>query len=292
VSTSSHLPPEVKWGSRMKLTTYTGSASSAKRIEPKIFGGRLLDNWTRCIAVSVATVSFSCNLAASDLSAAKAVFAKRCMACHTYGHGAKVGPDLKRVTDRREREWLFAFIRSSSTMIASGDPAATQLFRQFRSERMPDWTDLSSDLIAAIVDYLKADGPDQKQADERNALTASTTEIDMGRRLFHGKLHFAYNLHSCSACHTIRDPDAPIGGSLGPDLTGTYVKYRDKAITDFLRHPCIPQEWGSASNRYLTPQESFAIKAYLAHAVRWRSSVGTYGQSGVTKAERGEANDR
>jgi protein SCO1/2 len=44
---------------------------------------------------------------------AKKVFNQRCTACHTFGKGVKVGPDLKGVTARRQRPWLLKFVRSS-----------------------------------------------------------------------------------------------------------------------------------------------------------------------------------
>src|SRR5215475_7546299 len=118
---------------------------------------------------------------------AKVFFRKRCMACHTYGKGIKVGPDLKGVTDRRKREWLLKFIASSSSMIQSGDPTATKLFKDFKQERMPDWSDLSPEQITGILNYFAADGPLQKEPDERDATSATGAEIRVGKELFHGE---------------------------------------------------------------------------------------------------------
>src|SRR5947208_2320481 len=73
---------------------------------------------------------------------AASTFNKRCTACHTFGKGIKVGPDLKEVTKRRDRPWLHKFIRGSSAVIASGDPIASKLFAEFKQQRMPDWVDL------------------------------------------------------------------------------------------------------------------------------------------------------
>src|SRR5262245_19781267 len=84
---------------------------------------------------------------------AAATFNGRCTACHTYGKGIKVGPDLKGVNERRKREWLLKFIHASSNVIKSGDPTATTLFAQFKQQRMPDWTDLSDKQINDILDY-------------------------------------------------------------------------------------------------------------------------------------------
>src|SRR5690606_2738460 len=37
-------------------------------------------------------------------------FKQNCMSCHTVGGGRLVGPDLKDVTERKDREWLTRFI--------------------------------------------------------------------------------------------------------------------------------------------------------------------------------------
>jgi hypothetical protein len=100
---------------------------------------------------------------------AAATFNSRCTACHTYGKGIKVGPDLKGVTERGERAWLLRFVHASSAMIASGDPLATSLFAEFKQQRMPDWTDLSEQHINDILDYLAIGGPEIKPVDERSA---------------------------------------------------------------------------------------------------------------------------
>ncbi len=71
-------------------------------------------------------------------AAAASIFNKRCTACHTFGKGIKVGPDLKGVNDRRTKDWLLKFIHASSSVIKSGDPIATALFAQFKQQRMPD----------------------------------------------------------------------------------------------------------------------------------------------------------
>src|SRR5437762_11659368 len=65
-------------------------------------------------------------------------FARKCSACHTFGHGILLGPDLKGVTDRHPRPWLTAWISSSEKLIRSGDRAAVDLFARFKSIRMPD----------------------------------------------------------------------------------------------------------------------------------------------------------
>jgi mono/diheme cytochrome c family protein len=227
-----------------------------------------------------------------DFAEAKKTFNQRCTACHTFGKGVKVGPDLKGVGERRERAWLIRFIRSSQSLIKSGDPVAVGLFREFKQERMPDWTDLSEPQIDGILQWLAANGPEQKEPDERNAEVASPAEIEMGRSLFHGQAPLANGGAACSTCHGIHDAAGSSAGSLGPELTQAYFKYQDRALTLFLRHPCFQRKAQRTSAPYLTPRESFAIKSYLrqraagsASEVKAAASMGA--QSAASPSKRG-----
>ncbi len=204
---------------------------------------------------------------------AAAIFNKRCTSCHTYGKGIKVGPDLKAVTDRRGRNWLVKFIRGSSSVIGSGDPTAALLFAQFKGQRMPDQSDLSEKQVNDILDYLALGGPDIKLLDERNAEIAASMEIETGRELFYGERHFEHGIQPCAICHNVQNSGLR-GGTLGPNLTNTYLEYQDKALTLFLRHPCFRWNVGSTDTGYLTSKESFVLKAFLRQtAMRHEAST-------------------
>jgi mono/diheme cytochrome c family protein len=201
---------------------------------------------------------------AADATEAKKIFNQRCTACHSYGKGVKVGPDLKGVNDRRKRPWLLSFIRSSQGVIKAGDPIAKQLFQQFKQQRMPDWTDLSEPQINAILDWFAANGPEQKEPDERNAAVATPEDLDRARGLFTGRARLANGGLACGSCHTIRGAQSSGAASLGPDLTASYQRYQDRAMTLFLKRPCFQR--APEGGDYLTPQESFALKAYMRQA--------------------------
>jgi cytochrome c2 len=202
---------------------------------------------------------------------AAAIFGKRCTACHTYGRGVKVGPDLKGVTERRKRDWLLKFIHGSSLVIKSGDPTATALFAEFKQQRMPDWVDLSDQQINDILDYISIGGPDIKPLDEHDAASASPTDIEKGRQLFYGESQFKYGAQPCATCHTVQG--GMRGGSLGPDLANVYFRYQDKALTYFLRQPCFGWESGGSPDIYLAPKESFAIKSFLRNIAQQKRAA-------------------
>src|SRR5207245_7005715 len=86
---------------------------------------------------------------------AATIFNRRCTACHTYGKGVKVGPDLKGVTERRKRDWLVKFIYASSSSIKSGDPAATRLFAEFKQRSEEHTLNSSHGSISYAVFCLK-----------------------------------------------------------------------------------------------------------------------------------------
>jgi hypothetical protein len=157
---------------------------------------------------------------------------------------------------------LLKFIRSSQTAIKSGDPVARTLFQQFKQQRMPDWTDLTPAQITEILDWFAANGPEQKEPDERNAELASAADVQRGRALFDGTVRLSSGGLACGRCHEVRDGQRR-GASLGPDLTATYASFQDRALTLFFKHPCTPRQPELSAASYLTPDESFALKAFL-----------------------------
>ena len=246
---------------------------------------RRRDRWLRTtLIVSVVFAAGVLPARAAHAFDAKKIFNQRCTACHTFGKGVKVGPDLKGVTVRRQRPWLLKFVRSSQQVIAGGDPVANELFRTFKRQRMPDWTDLSPQDVNAILDWLAVDGPDQKPADERDAELATAADITRARALFDGRTPLADGGLACAACHTVRDHGRRVGGTLGPDLTDTYLRYRDRALTLVLRHPCTPRQPELGSGRYLESAEAFALKAYLRDVALAASPFATYP---IAEAKRG-----
>jgi protein SCO1 len=66
------------------------------------------------------------------------LFSTRCAACHTIGHGVRIGPDLAGITNVRDRQWLLRFIQKPDVMLAEKDPLATLLFEQYKEVQMPN----------------------------------------------------------------------------------------------------------------------------------------------------------
>jgi protein SCO1/2 len=97
------------------------------------------------------------------------LFAKECAACHTIGHGDKIGPDLKNVATVRDHGWLARYITEPDKMLAAGDPIATALHAQYRAT-MPNLRVGDRDL-AALLEFLG------DQADENRAAPAHAEHV-------------------------------------------------------------------------------------------------------------------
>ncbi|MEW6001383.1 MAG: cytochrome c, partial [Nitrospirota bacterium] len=99
-------------------------------------------------------VFFTSESKASSVDRGKVIFEK-CLPCHTIGGGKNVGPDLKGVTERREREWLINFILSPQKMIRSGDPIASSLVKEYGNILMPN-PGLSKEEVVAVLSYIES----------------------------------------------------------------------------------------------------------------------------------------
>jgi protein SCO1 len=83
----------------------------------------------------------------------QALFKKMCAPCHTIGVGDRVGPDLRGVTERREKPWLEEFIQNPSKMRAKKDPTALALAAEYPAVRMPA-VGLAPADAADLISYL------------------------------------------------------------------------------------------------------------------------------------------
>jgi protein SCO1/2 len=89
-----------------------------------------------------------------QLDAGEYLFASHCAACHTIGHGDKIGPDLAGVTRQYDRAWLTRFIAQPDKMLDEKDPTATEQFKRYKRVRMPNLR-LGSGDVAALIAFLE-----------------------------------------------------------------------------------------------------------------------------------------
>ena len=81
------------------------------------------------------------------------IFKVNCTPCHRI-HQKLVGPALAGVLERRDSLWIIKMIRNSSQLIASGDPTAIKLFREYNGTQMTSFTTFSEEELKSLLEYI------------------------------------------------------------------------------------------------------------------------------------------
>ena len=100
--------------------------------------------------------SFTAFAQEPDIQAGKKLFNANCAACHKLNKKA-VGPALRGVSAKYDRDWLYKWIKNSSAMIKDGDPQAVSIWEEYNKVAMNAFPLLSNsdiDNILAYTDYV------------------------------------------------------------------------------------------------------------------------------------------
>src|SRR5262245_29523388 len=135
-------------------------------------------------------------------------FRQNCVSCHTIGGGRLTGPDLKNVTQRKEREWLIEFLQNPQTMMDKGDPYALKLQQEARGVVMPPISGMSKDRAQALLMMVDAESklPKSQFAGMQISDRPFTTyDISQGKAIFAGERRLTNAAPVCISCHTVRE---------------------------------------------------------------------------------------
>jgi mono/diheme cytochrome c family protein len=214
---------------------------------------------------------------ASAQESGKQIFQQSCAACHSIGGGRLVGPDLAGVNDKRPESWLLKFIKSSQTVVKSGDKTATALFEQFNKIAMPDQA-VSDDQIKKVLAHIKETGGSPAagketaappaQAAMESAAEPTPDEIRKGGDLFEGRVRFANRGPSCNACHHVKNDAVMGGGILAKDLTLVFSRMGKQGVRAMLGSTPFPVMQAAYEGKALTEDEVHALVGFLQQADR------------------------
>ena len=88
----------------------------------------------------------------ADIQAGKALFNTNCAACHQLNRKA-VGPALRGVTEKYDKEWLYNWIKNGTQMIKDGDPQAVAIWEEYNRAVMTNYPQFSNEQIDNILAY-------------------------------------------------------------------------------------------------------------------------------------------
>jgi len=215
-----------------------------------------------CLAVSYPT-------RAQD---AAADFRQNCASCHTVGGGRLTGPDLRNVTQRKDRDWLTRFITDPRAMIDAGDPYAVQLMQEARNAVMPTLPGMTRARAQSLLLLLEEESALEKSqfvgvhVSDRPFTEA---DVDTGRMIFTGRLPLSGGGPACISCHSIHGLGGLGGGTIAPELTTVFERYEGrKALTVWLSAPATPTMQSVFRNTALTAEEILPLVAYFQHTLQ------------------------
>ena len=124
----------------------------------KLFS-RLLKSFVSPLALNLFFIlSFTFNISAQepDIAKGKSLYNANCAACHKLNKKL-IGPALKGVSAKYEKEWLYSWIKNSAALIKSGDEQAVAIYEEYNKVAMNAFPQLSNediDNILAYTDYV------------------------------------------------------------------------------------------------------------------------------------------
>ncbi len=150
-------------------------------------------------------IVFTVNIFSQDAANGKKLFKSNCAACHKIDKKL-VGPALKGITEKRDKEWLHKWIKDNNALRKSGDALAKQVFEENNKMAMTPFPQLSDKDIDDILAYVEGKGV-KKEAPKNTG--AVNPLVKKGKKIFKT---------NCAACHKL---DKKL---VGPALKGITEK--------------------------------------------------------------------
>ena len=99
-------------------------------------------------------LSFSLNISAQeiDIAKGKSLFNANCASCHKLNKKL-IGPALRGVSAKYDKEWLYSWIKNSAALIKSGDDQAVAIYEEYNKVAMNAFPQLSNEDIDNILAY-------------------------------------------------------------------------------------------------------------------------------------------
>jgi mono/diheme cytochrome c family protein len=205
-------------------------------------------------------------------SEAVGFFRQNCTSCHTIGGGRLTGPDLKNVTQRKDRAWLVQFLQDPKIMIGSGDPYALKLQQEARGVVMPTISGMTKDQAEALLNMIETESRLPKSQFAGSPISDrpfTKTDVTEGKALFWGTKPLKSGGPACVSCHTVNGIGGLGGGQLGPDLSLVYERLNGrKGVGTWLLNPASPTMRPIYGKRPLQPEEILSLLAVFENAAK------------------------
>lgn len=213
-----------------------------------------------------------CEARAQSPQEAVGFFRQNCVSCHTIGGGRLTGPDLKDVTQRKDRAWLVQWLQNPKAMIDGGDPYAVKLLQDSRGVVMPTVAAMTPAVAQSLLDLIEAESKLPKSQFVGSQISDrpfTAQDSDEGKALFKGMKALNGGGPACISCHTFRGIGGLGGGNLGPDLSLVYERLQGrKGLSAWLLNPASPTMQPIFRTRPLQPEEILPLVALFEDSAK------------------------
>ncbi|MET2983800.1 c-type cytochrome [Aureibaculum conchae] len=171
----------------------------------------------------------------ADIDNGKKLFNSNCAACHKL-EGKLIGPPLKGISEKREQDWLIAWIRDNEALRASGDEDAIAIYEEYNKLPMIAYPQFSDQDIIDILAYTDDKPVEKADTGDSGVVTAASLGID-SLEVVKGKKIFNAN---CAACHKLE------GKLIGPGLANIQDKRTDEWLNAWIKDNAALRASGDA----------------------------------------------
>lgn len=210
--------------------------------------------------------------AVAEAQEAALFFRQNCINCHTIGGGRLAGPDLKNVSQRKDRPWLSQFLQNPKGMMDAGDPYALKLQQEARGVVMPTVPGMTKARAEGLLDLIEAESKLEKSQFAGLQITNKPfmpQDIAEGKGLFVGQKALRNGGPTCDSCHTVKGLGGLGGGRLGPDLTRVYERLQGrKGLASWLLAPASATMQPIFKTRPLQSDEILPLVAFLEDSAK------------------------
>ncbi len=202
-------------------------------------------------------------------------FKQNCVSCHTIGGGRLVGPDLKDVSTRADRQWLIDFLIDPNSKLDSNDAYAAQILSESRGVKMPPVAGLDQQRAAYLIDLIDAESAKEKSQFAGLQLSDrpfTAEDVAAGQAIFIGTQRLTNNGPACFGCHTTKGLGFLGGGRLGPDLTKVFERQGGRnSLAQWLSGPATSTMRSVFTDHPMESEEVLALTAYFAETAKAES---------------------
>ncbi len=121
----------------------------------------LLKSFTIILFFAFSMSSYSQDVDEARQKEGRKLFKSLCASCHKLDKKL-VGPALGNIEDRRENDWLKAWIKNNAELRATGDKDAIAIFEEYNGSNMTAFPQLSDQQIDDILYYSTVGDPKKK----------------------------------------------------------------------------------------------------------------------------------